>query len=123
MTWLFIRFYLCVLVVLALACFIHSAVLKSRADAEWERVIVEAHGGGARLVASELNASPPNSRDQTLNRLRRQFDYPLDILPLTEFPSLVQRTISRGTDVACFEVFTSPLGGCRIRTTWPASNV
>jgi hypothetical protein len=51
MTWLFIRFYLCVLVVLALAWYIHSAVLKSRADAEWERVIVEAHGGGARRVS------------------------------------------------------------------------
>ena len=38
MTWLFIRFYLCVLVVLALAWYIHSAVLKSRTDAEWERI-------------------------------------------------------------------------------------
>ncbi len=104
MTWLFVRFYLCVLVVLALAWYIHSAVLKSRADAEWERVIVEAHGGGARLVASELNAAPPESRDQILNRLREQFDYPIDMVPLTELPSPVQRTISRGDDVACFRL-------------------
>ena len=104
MTWLFIRFYLCVLVVLALAWYIHSAVLKNRADAEWERVIVEAHGGGARLVASELGASLPQCRDQSLNRLREQFDYPIHVVPLTKLPTAVQRQVSRGDDVACFRL-------------------
>jgi two-component system sensor histidine kinase RstB len=102
MTWLFIRFYLCVLVVLALAWYIHSAVLKSRADAEWERVIVAAHGGGARLVASELDATSPKCRDQILGRLREQFAYPIDVVPLTNLPTSVQRQVSRGDDVACF---------------------
>ena len=66
MTWLFIRFYLCVLVVLFLAWYIHGAVLKRRADAEMARVIVTAHRGGARLVASELNAAPPEDRKLVL---------------------------------------------------------
>ena len=47
MTWLFVRFYLCVLIVLALAWYINGTVLKRRTEAEWERVIVAAHGGGA----------------------------------------------------------------------------
>ncbi len=104
MTWLFLRFYLCVLVVLALAWYIHSAVLKQRSDAEWERIIATAHGGGARLVASELNAVPPENRDQVLDSLRNRFDYPLDIVPLADLPALAQRSISRGADVECFRL-------------------
>ncbi len=102
MTWLFIRFYVCVLIVLFVAWYIHSAVVKSRADAEWDRVIVEAHGGGARLVASELDASPPESREQVLESLRERFAYPIDVIPLIELPRDPQRQISGGDDVACF---------------------
>ena len=102
MTWLFIRFYVCVLIVLFMAWYIHSAVVKSRADAEWERVIVEAHGGGARLVASELDASPPESREQVLKSLRERFAYPVDVIPLLELPSDPRQQISSGDDVACF---------------------
>lgn len=104
MRWLFIRFYLCVLVVLALAWYVHSAVLKSRADAEWKRVIVEAHGGGARLVASELNSSSPRCYEQILNRLSDRFDYPIDVVPLMDLPAPVRRRISRGDDVACYRL-------------------
>jgi two-component system sensor histidine kinase RstB len=104
MTWLFVRFYLCVLVVLALAWYIHSAVLKQRSDSEWRRVIVAAHGGGARLVASEVNAAPAESRDQVLDSLRAGFDYPLDVVPLTELPHIAQRTLSGGNDVACLRL-------------------
>lgn len=102
MTWLFVRFYVCVLIVLFVAWYIHGSVVKSRADAEWNRVIVEAHGGGARLVASELNASPPESREQVLNSLRKQFAYPVDVIPVQELPSGPRRQISSGDDVACF---------------------
>ena len=102
MTWLFIRFYVCVLIVLFMAWYIHGSVVKSRADAEWERVIVAAHGGGARLVASELDASPPESREQVLKSLRERFAYPVDVIPLLELPSGPQRQISSGDDVACF---------------------
>ena len=83
MTWLFIRFYLCVLVVLFLAWYIHATVLKRRADAEMARVIVTAHRGGARLVASELNAARPEDREQVLQNLRRQFDYPVEVIAQT----------------------------------------
>ncbi len=74
MTRLFIRFYLGVLIVLFLAWYIHGSVLKRRADEELARVMKEAHGGGARLVARELDASPPESRDQVLKSLRERFD-------------------------------------------------
>lgn len=104
MTWLFIRFYLCVLVVLALAWYIHSAVLKIRADAEWERVVVEAHGGGARLVARELDTSSPESRQQVVASLRKRFNYSLNIIGLTDLPKSLQSRISGGDDVACLRL-------------------
>lgn len=104
MTWLFIRFYLCVLVVLALAWYIHSAVLKSRTDAEWERVIVEAHSGGARLLAMELDAADPGRQELVLKDLQKRFDYALGIVPLAELPTAVRRQISRGDDVACYRL-------------------
>ncbi len=100
MTWLFIRFYLCVLVVLFLAWYIHGAVLKRRADAETARVIVTAHRGGARLVASELNAAQPEDRDLVLQKLRRQFDYPVEVIAQTDLPDSLRRQISGGDDVA-----------------------
>jgi len=99
MTWLFIRFYVCVLIVLALAWYIHGAVLKRRADAEWARVIVTAHRGGARLVASELNAARPEDREQVLQKLRLQFDYPVEVIAQTDLPDSLRRQISGGDDV------------------------
>jgi len=104
MTWLFVRFYVCVLIVLFMAWYIHGTVVKSRADAEWERVIVEAHGGGARLVASELDASPPESREQVLASVRERFDHPVDVIAVTDLPSSLQEQISSGDDVACLRL-------------------
>jgi two-component system sensor histidine kinase RstB len=101
MTRLFIRFYLGVLIVLFAAWYIHGAVLKRRADAETARVIVTAHGGGARLVASELDAAPPASRAQALKALRGRFDYSIDIMALVDLPSSLQRRFSgAAVDVA-----------------------
>ena len=89
MTWLFVRFYVGVLIVLFLAWYIHGAVLKQRADAEMERVILAAHGGGARLVASELDASPPESRGPVLKSVREHFEYPVELIALTDLPDSV----------------------------------
>jgi len=128
MTWLFIRFYVCVLIVLFLAWYIHGIVVKSRADAEWERVIVEAHGGGARLVASELDASPPESRERVLKSLRERFAYPVDVIPLLELPSGPQRQISSGDDVACFRpekryyIVAALSGGAEVARLGPFPN-
>ena len=100
MTRLFIRFYLGVLAVLFLAWYINGAVLKQRADADRARVIKEAHGGGARLVASEIDASPPEHRGRVLQRLRGRFDYPLDVISWVDLPGAPQRQFSNGDDVA-----------------------
>jgi len=104
MTWLFIRFYVCVLIVLALAWYIHGAVLKQRTDAEWARVIVAAHRGGARLVASELNASPPGERERVLKNLRGQFDYPVEVIARSDLPHSLQRQLSGDNDLAYFRL-------------------
>ena len=104
MTWLFFRFYIGVLIVLFLAWYIHGAVLKQRADAETERVILAAHRGGARLVASELDTSLPESRESVLKSLCEHFDYPLELIALTDLPNSVLRQIRGGEDVACLRM-------------------
>lgn len=102
MTRLFISFYGGVLIVLFLAWYIHGSVLKHRADTEWERVVEAAHGGGARLVASELNSVPPLERDQVLQIIARRFDYPVTVVALPDLPSSLQQRITSGDDVASF---------------------
>jgi two-component system, OmpR family, sensor histidine kinase RstB len=104
MTWLFVRFYLCVLIVLFLAWFINGTVLKWRTEADTERVVVTAHRGGARLVAAELDAAASNPREQVLKGLRARFAYPLEVVALTDLPGAIQRAIRNGEDVTCFRL-------------------
>ena len=102
MTRLFIRFYVSVVIVLFLAWYIYGLVLQRRSDADWARVVEEAHGGGARLVARELNAVLPESRDQRLKKINEKFDYLVDVVALTDLPDPLQKRISNGADVASF---------------------
>ena len=102
MTRLFIGLYFGVLAVLFAAWYIHGVVLRQRSEADLARVIEQAHGGGARLVASELDASQPGTQVQTLNSLRERFDYPVNVIPLADLPGGLQRRISGGADVAYF---------------------
>jgi two-component system sensor histidine kinase RstB len=104
MTWLFARFYLCVLIVLALAWYIHGVVLRQRAEADTSRVVVTAHGGGARLVAAELDATRPEARKEVLQSLRKGFAYPVEMIPVSDLPGSVRREISNGRDIACFRL-------------------
>ncbi len=99
MTGLFIRFYLCVLGVLALAWYIHGSVLERRAERDRARVIVQAHSGGARLVARELDSTRELSRPEVLRPLRARFAYPVEILPVSQLTPTLQREISGGGDV------------------------
>jgi two-component system sensor histidine kinase RstB len=100
MTWLFIRFYVGVLIVLFLAWYIYGSVLKRRAQADTERVIVAAHAGGARLVAQELDATSPLDRQQVIQELQAKFDYPVVVTPLHKLPKATQRQIRGRRDVA-----------------------
>ncbi|MBP88879.1 MAG: hypothetical protein CMJ64_19560 [Planctomycetaceae bacterium] len=102
MTRLFILLYAGVLTVLFLAWYIHGAVLKQRAAADRARVFEEAHGGGARLVAGELDAAPRDDRDQVLQTLRGRFAYPLEVILLADLPKSVHQQISDAGDVAYF---------------------
>jgi two-component system sensor histidine kinase RstB len=102
MTRLFLRFYLGVLLVLFLAWYIHGAVWKQRAKADRARVFEEAHGGGVRLVARELDAVSPENRTNMFETLREQFNYPVNIIALAELPSAVQRQISSGDRVVYY---------------------
>jgi two-component system sensor histidine kinase RstB len=99
---LFVGLYLGVLAVLFGAWYIHGQVWNQRALAERARVFEEAHGGGARLVAGELDAALPADRDQVLKRLQGRFDYPIALVPLDNLPTFVQQRLSSGDDVVYY---------------------
>ena len=100
MTWLFVRFYLCVLIVLFLAWYIYGAVWNWRTEQDTARVVVTAHRGGARLVASALDAATAKARPKVLAGLRKHFSYPLVVTAVVDLPKTVQRAFANGEDVA-----------------------
>lgn len=108
MTRLFILLYVGVLAVLSVAWYIHGAVSKRRAEAEKARVFEEAHGGGARLVAQEMDATPQEKRGQVMAALRERFDYPVSVVSLDDLPNSVRRRFANGEDVAYFSPDEEP---------------
>jgi len=104
---LFIRFYVGVLAVLLLAWWIHGYVLRYRDDTDRARVVTTAIGGGARLVANELEAANDN-RDEVLKRIQTQFLYPVEIRPMDELTSRIQRQLAGRGNVASFKIEQSP---------------
>lgn len=107
MTWLFVRLYLGVLTVLFLAWYIHGSVLQRRTEADRARVFEEAHGGGARLVARELDSAPAN-RPEVLEALRDQFGYPVEIVATDSLPRSLQRRFAKGNHVAYYHPAREP---------------
>jgi len=121
MTWLFIRFYVCVLIVLFLAWCIHGVVLGWHRRADRNRVIEGAHGGGARLVASKLDSVPSADRQTLVKNLQERFGYPIEIVTLDDLPTYVRRRISDGDDVVFYQearaggfIFTRLSGGAEV---------
>jgi len=103
MTRLFIRFYLGVLLVLFLAWWIHGMVLNRYRHADKERVVEGVHGGGARMVASELDSLQPPERQTRVNCLQERFGFPIEIVALDHLQTDVRRRISNGDDVVYYE--------------------
>jgi two-component system, OmpR family, sensor histidine kinase RstB len=103
-TRLFIRIYLSVLVVLVSAWYIHGKVLQARNEAELARTVEKAHGGGARLVARELDVTPLHLRDQLLVHIRKRFNHPIEVLPVGKLPASIQRRLSSGEDVCYYQL-------------------
>lgn len=102
MTRLFVQFYLGVLAVLALAWYLHGIVLKSRTDANHELLFTTVHGGGARLLALEIEKAPPEKRQQALERLQSKFKHPIKLVPIDLLPPALQSRIKQGEDVLYF---------------------
>ncbi len=102
MTRLFIQFYVGVLIVLFLAWYIHGIVLKQRSNADWARVVEEAHSGGARLVARAVDTAPAANRERVLDGMRERFDYSVTIVAVADLPNELQARIARGDDVASY---------------------
>jgi two-component system sensor histidine kinase RstB len=64
----------------------------------------EAHSGGVRLVASELNAVASDERSDVLKRLQRKFKYPIRIVRRERLPSDAREQFDRGDDVVFYWV-------------------
>ena len=100
MTRLFIRFYVGVLIVLFLAWYIHGWVSRERGAADRARVVTNAHAGGARLVADELNAgSTPKERRAILKEVRKRFLYNVSMEAIDSLPSNVAGALTK-SDIA-----------------------
>ena len=125
MTRLFFRFYIGVLVVLFLAWYLQGIVLKQRTEADRARVYTEAHGGGARLVARELDtANSTEAREQILADLQQRFDYRLHIVSVSKLPEETRHQLSVGNDVARFgdSVVATLSGGNEVVRLGPFPN-
>ncbi len=108
MTRLFLRFYAGVLIVLFLAWFIYGTVLEQRTESDLARVVIEAHGGGARLVAEKLSTT--RDRGVTLDSLRKRFGYPINVVTVNELPGNAGRQISRTNGIAFVRFGTEQIG-------------
>jgi two-component system, OmpR family, sensor histidine kinase RstB len=102
MTRLFIRIYVSVLVVLVASWYLLGTVLQARSDADFARVVEKAHSGGARLLARDLDTTPFHLRDQLLIRVRKQFNHPVEVLPVGRLPTSIQRRLFSGADVCYY---------------------
>lgn len=103
MTRLFVRFYLGVLLVLFLAWCIYGFVLESYRRADRNRVVEGGYGGGARLVAGELDSGQPADRRTLVKHLQERFGYPIEVATLDDLQTDVRRRISDGDDVVFYE--------------------
>jgi len=99
MTRLFIRFYLGVLAVLAVAWYVHDAVSEMQYAREVPGVAENAHRGGAMLLARKLNSLQGKDRDRILQQLRESFDFPVRIVSLKTLPEETRARISGGDQV------------------------
>lgn len=100
MTRLFVFLYLGVLVVLFAAWYIYGQVSDRRREADRARVFEEAHGGGARLVARELDLAPASGREAVLEELGARFQYPIEVVSVSDLPKRLQAKLANGVDVS-----------------------
>ena len=102
MTRLFLRFYLGVLLILFLAWYIYGIASERFYASETGGVIEDAHSGGVRLVAEELDAVPIEDRAVAVQNWGERFDCPVAIADLATLPPNAQRRIHNGEDVVFY---------------------
>ena len=89
------------MLVLFVAWWLYGAILQRREIADIARVVEEAHGGGARLVASELSVAALADREEVLNRLRQPFAHPIKVFSKELLPADVRKKLA-SSDVSYF---------------------
>lgn len=102
MSRLFLRFYGGVVFILTVAWLMHLALTIQPADESNSKVIETAMSGSVRMTRLSYETAEPSGRDQTLELIRRQFDFPVDKVSIDDIPFPAQHRMRLGDDVVYF---------------------
>lgn len=97
---LFILYYIGVLIVLAAAWYVHGSASRNLLAEAGARNARLAEGGGVRLAVEELRGAADAERTDVLNRLEREFQYPVAIVPRDDLPAWLSRRLRGDADFA-----------------------
>jgi len=100
MTRLFLRFYIAVVAVLALAWFLQQQLSSAQYPAALVQLVEKAHRGNARLAADFLNSHGTDA--DTLASLQSKFDCPVRVVSTSELPAAAQRRLNRDESVVFY---------------------
>ena len=99
MTRLFIRFYVGVIVILVVALCIMAFAFKNRFDTDFPRIKEKALGGGVNVARQALKLAGDDPGDSVLEKLRAQFDYPVEVVAGGQVADEVREWFVDGDDV------------------------
>lgn len=102
MSRLFLRFYLGVVFVLFVAWLIHLALTIPPTDESNTAVIETAMSGSVRLTRLSYEQAEPAERAQTLMLIKRQFDFPVEVVPVEQIPVAAQNRLRLGDEIVFF---------------------
>lgn len=125
---LFLQFYISVLIILICTGVIHTILQNQRYSRTNFQRVEKAMAGGIRLAADDLKAASPETFDETLDRIRRQLDFPANIISTTEVPLYVQGRLKVGhTAIMYFDdmktMMCSPVGDEQLLSFGPMPSI
>ena len=102
MNGLFLRFYVGVVFILFVAWLVHLGLTIPPTDESNGAVIETAMSGSVRLTRLSYEQSEPSERVRTLELIKQQFEFPVDIVSVEQVPFAVQNRLQLGDEVICF---------------------
>lgn len=102
MSRLFLRFYLGVVFVLFVAWLTQLALTVPPGDEKNAAVIEAVLSGTVRMVRLSYELAEPQEREHTLELIKGQFDYPVEIIPIHQLPTSPQGRLQMGAEMVYF---------------------